>query len=94
MWGHCATTPFKTGLESGQKPGVPPNVENMSNSCKYSIIQLLRHPFPQTTQVTSIIGSYAEAAKISLTPRRRAAALRGERLGDNEELFAGGHSKL
>lgn len=50
--------------------------------------------FSQTIQVTRIIGSYAEAAKISLTPRRRAAALQGGRLGDNEEFFAGGHSKM
>lgn len=50
--------------------------------------------FSQAIQVTRIIGSYAEAANIYLTTRRRAAALQGERLGDNEEFFAGGHSKL
>lgn len=50
--------------------------------------------FSQTIQVTRIIGSYAEAVKIYLTPRGRAAALQGERLGNNEDFFAGGHSKL
>lgn len=49
MWGRRATTPLKTGSESGRKPGVPPNVENMSNPCKYSIIQLL-FPKPYKSQ--------------------------------------------
>lgn len=38
-------------------------------------------------------GSYAHTlTKICLTPRRPAS--QGQRSGDNEEFFAGGHSKL